>query len=298
MSHSRYPVGNGKFCYSGSECKIHGWKQSEVYRNSVSALQETIQNLEDQIHTDSLNIQHPAELGVNALLTGYGASWCQEHNCYHVYSSSELYMEVTKTNNSLVQKVVNVILESQIPRKSETFRQWVEEVRTMFSSSLTEIAKRDKVTMQELQEKFRTDPDIDPEVLMDAFEARKEQRYQARLKSDPSLRVKEKVSSIPLRPTTFGVSDKMLLRYWQCGRKRGFNAESDATHFVGVQKEVALNAYHCKHCSQWHVGHGDGSSSAEAQVVRARNHWESNPVKVNRFVLANPEYFGLVEEAA
>lgn len=296
MSYSRYPVGDGKFCYSGPECKLHGWKQSEVYQNSVSSLQQTMQTLENQVHVDSLNIQNPVELGAEALLTGYGASWCEEHNCYHVYSSADLYMEANKTINRLVQSVMGVILESKVPRKSEFFKEWFKEIRTMFNTPLTMLAKRDKTTMQELQEKFRTDPNIDPEILMDAFEARKEQRHQARLKSDPSLRVREKVSSIPLKPTTFGVSNKMLLRYWQCGRKRGFNAKNDATNFIGVQKEVALNAYHCKHCSQWHVGHGDGSSSAEVQVARARNHWEANPIKVNRFVLANAKYFELDKE--
>lgn len=283
--HPRYPVGDGKYCYSGPDCKLHGWRTPQLVKETTEASKKAVAAYLDYIHENSKNVSSAEELGETALFKGLGAYYCEEHHTYHVYS-----LEAANSTNvrlhisDAIQPQITAILNSSIERKSPVLKDWSEDVRKTARAELSGLMKQNRSNMVALQAEFRSNPS-DPEVLLDAIAARAEQYEQDRERSGVYRVPKPKGPVVPLRPEP-NVNDSQLLKYWQCGRKRAFNSSESVNAFLGSQSDHELNAYHCRHCSQWHMGHGTGNSPVDEQLERARVHWVRYPDKVNQFVIA------------
>lgn len=277
---SRIPLGNGKFCYSGPNCRVHNIYQNVLERypkEEENAYQETL----DSIHEDSRDIETLADLGKDALLKGIRVHWCEEHNIYHAYTSFKINLIGQEFTRSKAREVGNLYGEKGNQNKAGV-QAAIETLKKLQKGGLlAALQKEDLNSYKTLYSNYLEDDSIDSEDRMDAIAEAERQYIEARNASLGSSFNPKVIEG--LKVLSSSVKDDTVLKYWQCGRKRSFSAVNEANDFVSKNKDFELNPYSCSHCDGYHVGHGDGTTPVVEQVAKGREHWNAHPEKSNKF---------------
>jgi hypothetical protein len=291
-SRTKIPVGNGKYCYSGPECRIHGelWKQTEnttkVSQGNTATFSELLVSLDkmNQVTTEHFNqavhsypaVKNIAELGESALMPGQAARTCSEHKGYHVYPTT-VFDDTNKfIGQSFAQIASSVeagvlstddakILRKRLGPESHNY-----DYKTDY--------KQDRKNLRTLQSEFANLEEAEAALL-----ERKRHRIEERLKQQPIKTATEREQPALLVDQS-AVSDSHMLEYWRCGRKRKFETVDAGDAMIDqLGERETMSVYACEYCSQQHIGHGFGRDPLGSQFERAREHWNKYPEKSNPF---------------
>jgi hypothetical protein len=286
----RIPVGDGKFCYSGPNCRDHGGKTaknestSQTYQQRFS---EVIKNhlikskpkLTKAICESSNSVKNLSDLGDQALLTGLAANECKEHDEYHVYSIQKMHTLVNTFRHPLMEAINEEVKTGKITQvEANVLRSDIKE--QLIELNATTISY-DRHIMRRFQKDFASSG-----LAEEAKKARELEADEARARS---IRVPKPV--VPYSPPILQASevdDKAMLTYWQCGRKTRYDSPEKGLAVIAKNgEETTMSAYKCSHCPEYHIGHGSGKEPVEGQLVRARIHWDTYTEKANKFTLEN-----------
>lgn len=294
-SHTKIPVGNGKFCYSGPTCRMHGglWKEAEkatkVSAGDVATFSELSVTLDEmnQITAEHFNkavhssptVKSLAVLGESALMPGQAARNCLEHDGQHVYPTT-VFDATNKLTGLLFTKIADSVEAGVLS---------VENAKTLRSRLGSESHnydykneyKQDRKNLRTLQTEFSASEEAEAALL-----ERKRHRIEARLKQQP-IRTAAEREQPTLLVDQSTVSDAHMLEYWRCGRKRKFETVSAGDAMIDqLGERETMSVYACEYCSQQHIGHGFGRDPLGSQFERAREHWNKYPEKSNSFAFA------------
>jgi len=288
---TKIPVGNGKFCHSGPECRIHGarWRVNSML--VVENTKELVPNFDERVaaldegftqeicNHSSSSFKHISELGKKALIPGQSARYCEEHEAYHAYANqnSPHKVAVNKLQNSVSRAVEDGTISQE---ESSELRS---RIGKFIGTTLRPKFNADKEHMQALQRQYQRDPQS-----RDAKDARDERRIK-KAKEQGHVPYLLKPREIPeLRVPVGDVPDSLMLEFWKCGRKKRYDsvdiAQSKAKETVSGEEE--MTPYSCSYCDKHHIGHGDGSDPDSVQLERARALWVKVPSKSNMFAFA------------
>jgi hypothetical protein len=282
-SYPRSPVGDGKFCYSGPNCRRHGGLQNagslvEGKEDFISSFASRLAGCKTSYFEaveNSRFVKSLSELKGKALLKGFLAHQCAEHDGYHVYKSDDALLR-TGTRQLFLDVSTEVQKGSLSLVDANKLRA---ELVAYSRENLEPHRVADKAMMDRLQLRYSHEsPD------RNAVNAREQQLVTARLQQGIT-EVKVPVVHDLLYPVE-NVGDEMLLEYYQCGRKQGFGNISIAEEKIVEQNDPGLSAYTCRHCPKTHIGHGGGLISEQEQLVSAKRHWITFPEKSNMFAFA------------
>jgi hypothetical protein len=289
-SHAKIPVGNGKFCHSGPECRIHGarWRVNNLlvventkelaanFDERVAALDE---GFAQEICNHGKSFKNLSELGKKALYPGQSARYCEEHEAYHAYANqnSPHKVAVNKLQDSITRAVKDGVISQE---ESSELRS---RIGKFIGTTIRPKFNDDKERMQALQRRYQRDPNSGS-----AKDARDERRIQ-KAKDQGHTPYLLKPREIPeLHVPVGSVPDSLMLEFWKCGRKKRYDsvdiAKAKAQEVVSDEEE--MTPYSCSYCDKHHIGHGDGSDPDEVQLERARSLWVKVPSKSNMFAFS------------
>jgi hypothetical protein len=289
-SRTKIPVGNGKFCHSGPECRIHGarWRVNNLlvventtelaanFDERVAALDE---GFAQEICNHGKSFKHLSELGKKALYPGQSARYCEEHEAYHAYANqnSPHKVAVNKLQDSITRAVKDGVISQE---ESSELRS---RIGKFIGTTIRPKFNDDKEHMQTLQRQYQRDPNSGS--AKDARDERRNQKAKAQGHTPYLLKPRD----IPeLRVPVEKVPDSLMLEFWKCGRKKRYDsvdiAKAKAQEVVSDEEE--MTPYSCSYCDKHHIGHGDGSDPDEVQLERARSLWVKVPSKSNMFAFA------------
>lgn len=297
MIRVRYPrvaVGNGSYCYAGPDCKLHGKaaniktessdlstesspvQSDEWSRQEFASKLEACNKAYDEAVKASKFVENLSDLKGNALMKGYLARESDDGTGYHVYKAdASLLATGTKV---LYQEIASAAADGVLaPKKANDLRK---ELSEYSNQVLRPQAAEDKKLMEKLQNRY-----IKEGANQGAIHNRQQQLASARIRQGlPAVLDKDTVTPA-LYPVT-ELSNKQLLEYYQCGRKKSFNSEQEAQYSISVVGDPSLQSYKCSHCDKTHTGHGGGQNSEEEQLLSAARHWDKFPEKSNMFAFA------------
>jgi hypothetical protein len=280
MTRVRYPrvaVGNGSYCYAGPDCKLHGkaantktessdlstgnsQAQTDGWsRQDFSSKLEACNKAYDEAVKASKFVENLSDLKGNALMKGYLARESNDGTGYHVYKAdASLLATGTRV---LYQEIASAAADGVLaPKKAN-------DLRKELSEYSNQVLRPQEGANQ------------------GAIHNRQQQLASARIRQGlPAVLDKDTVTPA-LYPVT-ELSNKQLLEYYQCGRKKSFNSEQEAQYSISVVGDPSLQSYKCSHCDKTHTGHGGGQNSEEEQLLSAARHWVKFPEKSNMFAFS------------
>lgn len=286
----RIPVGDGKFCYSGPNCRDHGGKsatnilepktyQQRFLEVTKEHLAKSKPKLTKAICESSNSVKSLLDLGDQALLTGLAANKCQEHDEYHIYSIQKINALANTFRVPLMEAIASDAKSGKITQDEATLLR--NDVKDQLNELHATTIAYDRDTIRRFQRYFASS-DL-------AEEAKKAREAEAEESRRRSIRVPKEV--VPYAPPILQASevdDKAMITYWQCGRKTRYESPEEGLAVIAKNgEETTMSAYKCSHCPEYHIGHGSGKEPVEAQLVRARTHWNEYPEKSNKFTLEN-----------
>ena len=284
-SFSKISLGNGKFCYSGPHCRQHG----VIDPSTITTLSQFKKLIEERtqdsyvafrkyVCENSKDVTDLAELGKDAFDSKYAAHKCEEHGVYHYYEVQPASVFLRAFGLGAVQDVVPQMKERVFNKEESLQVRAIASEAYKISSQLT--FRADKGVLYGFQRKMHN-----TEMGQQAYQERLVRSAEARESS--IWTPKEAVPYEPVKIAAADVDDKVMLEYWQCGRKKVYDTFEKADAFIKKTNEAnPMTAYVCSHCGQYHTGHGGGGYPVEEQLVRAREHWDSVSEKSNIFAFA------------
>lgn len=289
-SHTKIPVGNGKFCHSGPECRIHGsrWRVNnllvvedtkelaENFDERVAAIDE---GFAQEICNHGSTFKHISELGKKALYPGQSARYCDEHEAYHAYVNKNSPHKVAV--NKLQDSITRAVKDGSISQEESSELRG--RIGKFIGSTIRPEVEADKEHMQKLQRQYQRDPRSGA-----AKDARDERRIKKAKEQGHVPRLLKPREIPELRVPVATVPDALMLEFWKCGRKKRYDsvniAQAKAQEVVSGEED--MTPYSCSYCNKHHIGHGDGSDPDDVQLERARALWVKVPEKSNMFAFA------------
>lgn len=300
MARVRYPrvsVGDGRFCYAGPSCKLHGitgklrtatrapeataagseaahdvWSDEGFAESVVEAGDAYASAVRGSQHVRSLD-----DMGGKALLKGYLARMADDGDGFYVYKADASLVSVG--TGALFKRIAAAVEDGSLSADR------AQVLRGRLSAYMGEVlrpqAAADKKLMDRLQDKFRNG-NVDSR----AYRNWEKQRAAARVKQGGPARIASDEPAAPPLVSVDSLSEEQLLEYYQCGRKRTLNSAGEAAAFIREQGDPGLHSYSCRHCGKLHAGHGSGDTPVETQLVSARRQWEFSPGKANLFAFS------------
>jgi hypothetical protein len=322
MSFTPIALGNGRFCYSGPNCRKHSVRTSvsysspqEEFNSKLDALNFTAtesrlaEDLEESfddnldsfrnfVCTESTSLSSLEELGENSFSKGMGATWCEEHNAYHVFDLNVMNRKIVQLRGDDHRLVTDALLDQET---SDIYRN---KIQDFYTKNLASVLQDGKKTLSDFRGSISG-----TDLARVAEKARHEERMAAKgipfdqtstpkqTKPDDQKRqmfldkrkhqIEAKKKRVLVPPEK--VDKKLLLEYYVCSRKQK-HASTEAAHNAMIRnhnKELALfSAYPCEYCGQVHIGHTPKAQNTHATLMHAKKHWAENPDKSNIFAFA------------
>lgn len=274
------PVGGGRYCYSGPNCRIHGISTSPIV-NTTNLAHDLLNGSPEKFVTAATSYQQeilcqfPVVKDFNELLGDafekeLQARYCEAHDGYHVYHKSQ---SPTKT---IAEQLHSQVSQSNV-ENPEAFHTSIK--RLGFIKAFHE----DKETAAQLRSSYGKT--TEGQAYLEARNLGFNKPKDAALTRMIEERRKHLSGGSEPRLPAEKLTDEQALEFWECGRKTPYSTPEEALERFQAHQTAEGTAYKCEQCQQYHAAHLRTSppSSTNRKIKAAKMYWNRKPEKANLY---------------
>ncbi len=249
IKHTLIRQPDGSNCYSGPTCRRHH-KYNEAYLavQKVASNDKVVKTLdklaiiiEDRICKNSL-ADYPT---LDAMKDTHkvNAMFCEKHYVYHTFDAQDIQNDIRTWKNSWVSRLKQPALLGLIG--IDGYKLLVSPVTGGYADSRSPYSHPFFVELKANSWKL----------------GKIRKNYNKGLETE-------------LLVLTSKLSNEQLLDWYQCRRKQAYITKETAIKSNGTANS-SKEPYLCSRCGNWHVGGGNGKTSVNTQLERAKRAWVS-----------------------